>query len=71
MRFLLGWAVKLGFLAVVYLAMTGNLKVQLPETVLGYEVPAQARQWVDRNSQISDIATMTQTNLKHITDSLK
>jgi hypothetical protein len=39
--------------------------------VLGYEVPAQARQWVDRNSQISDIATMTQTNLKHITDSLK
>jgi hypothetical protein len=71
MRFLLGWAVKLGFLVVVYLAMTGNLKVQLPETVLGYEVPAQARQWVDRNSQISDIATMTQTNLKHITDSLK
>jgi hypothetical protein len=71
MRFLLGWAVKLGFLAVVYLTMTGNLKVQLPETVLGYEVPAQARQWVDRNSQISDIANMTQTNLKHITDSLK
>jgi hypothetical protein len=71
MRFLLGWAVKLGFLAVVYLTMTGNLKVQLPETVLGYEVPAQARQWVDRNSQISDIASMTQTNLKHITDSLK
>ena len=71
MRFLLGWAVKLGFLAVVYLAMTGNLKVQLPETVLGYEVPVQARQWVDRNSQISDIANMTQTNLKHIADSLK
>jgi hypothetical protein len=71
MRFLLGWTVKLGFLAVVYLAMTGNLKVQLPEAVLGYEVPAQARQWVDRNSQISDIASMTQTNLKHITDSLK
>ena len=71
MRFLLGWTVKLGFLAVVYMTMTGNLKVQLPETVLGYEVPVQARQWVDRNSQISDIANMTQTNLKHITDSLK
>jgi hypothetical protein len=71
MRFLLGWTVKLGFLAVVYLAMTGNLRVQLPETVLGYDVPVQARQWVDRNSQISDIASMTQTNLKQISDSLK
>ena len=40
MRFLLGWTVKLGFLAAVYLVMTGSLKVQLPETVLGYEVVA-------------------------------
>lgn len=71
MRFLLGWTVKLGFLAVVYLAMTGNLKVQLPETILGVEVPSQARQWVDRNSQISDMANMTQTNLKKISDSIK
>ena len=71
MRFLLGWTVKLGFLAVVYLAMTGNLKVQLPETVLGYEVPAQARQWVDRNSQISDMGAQTQSTFKSIADRLK
>jgi hypothetical protein len=71
MRFLLGWTVKLGFLAVVYMTMTGNLKVQLPEAVLGYEVPVQARQWVDRNSQISDIANKTQTGLKQISDSFK
>ena len=71
MRFLLGWTVKLGFLAVVYLTMTGKLKLQLPETVLGYEVPAQARQWVDRNSQISDIANKTQTGFKQISDSFK
>jgi hypothetical protein len=71
MRFLLGWTVKLGFLAVVYMTMTGNLKVQLPETVLGYEVPVQARQWVDRNSQVSDIASKTQTGFKQISDSLK
>jgi hypothetical protein len=37
MRFLLGWTVKLGFLAVVCLAMTGNLGGQLPERVLGYD----------------------------------
>lgn len=71
MRFLFGWAIKLGFLAVVYLAMTGNLKVQLPETVMGYEVPAQARQWVDRTSQISDIGTKTQAGFKQISDSFK
>jgi hypothetical protein len=71
MRFLLGWTVKLGFLAVVYLTMTGNLKVQLPETVLGFEVPAPARQWVDRTSQISDIANKTQTGFKQISDSFK
>ena len=71
MRFLLGWTVKLGFLAVVYFTMTGNLRVQLPETVLGYEVPVQARQWVDRNSQINDIANKTQTGFKQISDSFK
>jgi hypothetical protein len=71
MRFLLGWTVKLGFLAVVYLTMTGNLRVQLPETVLGYEVPAEARQWVDRHSQISDIANQTQAGFRQISDSFK
>jgi len=71
MRFLLGWSIKLGFLAVVYLAMTGNLRLQLPETVMGYEMPAQARQWVDRTSQITDIATKTQSGFKQIADSFK
>ena len=71
MRFLLGWTVKLGFLAVVYLTMTGNLKVQLPETVLGFEVPAPARQWVERNNQVSDIANKTQSGFKQISDSFR
>lgn len=62
---------KLGFLAVVYLAVSGNLKVQLPEKVLGFEVPDQARKWVDRNSQIGDLANMTQASFKQISDSLK
>ena len=62
---------KLGFLAVVYLTMTGNLKVQLPEAILGFEVPAPARQWVDRNNQLNDIANKTQTGFKQISDSFK
>ena len=71
MRFLLGWPVKLGFLGMSYLAVTGNLQFQLPETVLGYEVPAEARQWVERNAQVSDIAGKTETGLKQISDSLR
>jgi len=71
MRFLLGWAVKLGFLAVVAMVMTGNLKIQLPEKVLGYEVPAQARQFVDRGSQITEIGTKTQSGFKQISDSFR
>ena len=71
MRFLLGWTVKLGFLALVGLTMTGNLKIQVPEKVLGYEVPAQARQLIDRTSQISDIGAKTQSGFKQISDSFK
>ena len=71
MRFLLGWTVKLGFLAAVYLVMTGTVRVQLPETVLGYQVPQQAREWAERNSQISDIGIKTQAGFKSIADGLK
>jgi len=71
MRFLLGWTVKLGFLAVVGLMLTGNLRVQLSDEVLGYQVPEPARQWVDRNVRIGDIAARTQAGFKQIADSFK
>jgi hypothetical protein len=71
MRFLLGWLVKLGSLAEVYLTMTGNVKVKLPETVQGYEVPPAARQWVDRNAQINDLGRQTQDGFKQISDSFR
>lgn len=71
MGFLLGWTIKLGFLAVVYFAIAGNLRLQLPETVMGYEVPPQARQWVDRTGQIGDIADKTKSGFKQISDSFR
>jgi hypothetical protein len=71
MRFLLGWAVKLGFLAVAYLVVIGTVRIQLPENLLGYEVPQQARDWVDRNSQIPDIGAKTQAGFKTIADGIK
>ena len=71
MKFLLGWGLKLGFLGVVYLAMTGGLQLKLPETVLGFEVPAEARQWVDRNGKINELAGKTQSGFKGIADAIR
>lgn len=71
MKFLFGWTIKLGFMAVIALVMTGTVKVALPEKILGYEVPAQARAWADRGSQIGDIAGKTQSGFKQITDSFR
>jgi hypothetical protein len=51
--------------------MTGTVRIQLPEKLLGYEVPQQAREWVDRNSQITDIGAKTQAGFKTIADGLK
>jgi len=71
MRFLLGWAFKLGLLGVAWLAMTGSLQFKLPDTVLGYEVPRETRQWVERNAQITDLAGKTQSGLNSIADRLR
>jgi hypothetical protein len=71
MRFLLGWLFKLGFLGVTYLAVTGSLQFKLPASILGYEMPPEARQWVERNAQINDLAGKTEISLKQISDRLK
>jgi hypothetical protein len=67
MRFLLGWLFKLGFLGVAYLAATGSLQFKLPDSMLGYEVPPEARQWVERNAQLNDL----EASLKQIAARLR
>ncbi|UYN94244.1 MAG: hypothetical protein KIT25_19725 [Enhydrobacter sp.] len=71
MRFLLGWAFKLGIIGVIYLGMTSGFSVKLPEEVLGYKVPSEAQQWVDRNAQIGAIGKQTQDGLKSIAGSFR
>jgi hypothetical protein len=71
MRFLLGWALKLSFVGVVYLGMTSGFKVKLPEEVLGYKVPPAAQEWVDRNAKIADFGAQAQGGFKSIGDQLK
>jgi hypothetical protein len=71
MRFLLGWAFKLGFLGAAYLALTGNLQLKLPESALGYEMPPQAKQWAERVARISDLENSGENGLRQISDRLK
>jgi hypothetical protein len=39
--------------------------------VLGYEVPREAQQWVDRNAQITDLGAKASAGFKGIADSIK
>ena len=71
MRTLLGWIFKASFVGVLYLAVTSGVQVKLPDTVLGFKVPEQAQQFVDRTAKIADYGKSTQTGLKSIADGLK
>ena len=71
MRTLLGWIFKAAFVGVLYLGVTSGMQVKLPETVLGFHVPDQARQFVERSAQIADFGKQTQTGFKGIADQLK
>ena len=71
MRFAVGWILKLSFAGVVYLGMTSGFRIQLPEEILGYQVPASAQQWVDRNAQISEYGKQTKTGFETLGQQLK
>ena len=71
MKSILGWAFKLSFVGVVYLGFSSGFHVKLPETVLGYKVPAEAQEFVDRSSKIADFGQQTQTGFKTIAAGLK
>lgn len=70
MRFLLGWTIKLGVLGLIYVGMTSGARIQLPSEILGYKVPSEAQQWIDRNAQIGELGKQTQAGFKTIADSL-
>lgn len=71
MRFLVGWMFKLSFLGLIYFGMTSGFRIQLPEEILGYRLPVEAQQWVDRNAQIGEYGKQTQAGFKNIAGSFK
>jgi len=71
MRFLLGWALKLAFVGLIYAGVTGAIPMHLPDTILGYQLPDAAKRFAGSGGQIQDIAGKTQAGFKGIADSLK
>jgi hypothetical protein len=71
MRFMLGWTLKLALVGLVYAGVTGAIPMQLPDTILGYQVPDAAKRLAGSGGQIQDIAGKTQAGFKTIADSLK
>ena len=67
---LVGWAVKLGALGLVYFGVTSGMHITLPDEVLGYKVPAGAQEWVDRNAQIAEYGKKTTASFQNIADTL-
>jgi hypothetical protein len=70
MRTLVGWMFKLGFLGLIYVGMTSGVRIQLPDEILGYKVPASAQQWVDRNAQIGEYGKQTKASFENIADGI-
>jgi len=63
---------KLGVMGGLYFAVTsGALHVKLPATILGFRVPVEAQQLVDRTAKIAEYGQQTQEGFKHIADGLK
>jgi hypothetical protein len=72
MRFLLGWTIKLAIIGGLYFAVSsGALHVKLPDTVLGFRVPPEAQQFVDRTAKIAEYGQQTTSGFKHIAEVLK
>jgi len=71
MRTLLGWIFKASFVGVLYLAVTSGFQVKLPDTIMGFKVPDQAHQFVERTAHIAEYGKSTQNGFKGISDSLK
>lgn len=71
MRTLLGWSIKLSIAGLLYVAMTSGTQLKLPDTVLGFKVPAAAQEFVDRNAKIADLGQKTTAGFKGIGDAIK
>jgi len=71
MRFLLGWAVKLSIVALIYVGVTGGFgDIKVPDTVLGYKVPESVKSRVESASKIREMGVDTSATFKKIGDSI-
>ena len=70
MRFLLGWALKLSFVGLIYFGVTGGFgDIKVPETVMGYKVPEGVKRQLESASKIKELGADTTAGFKKIADS--
>ena len=70
MRFLLGWAIKLSFIGVIYYGVTGGFgEIKVPDTVMGYKVPESVKLQIESASKIKEMGVDTTAGFKKISDS--
>jgi len=71
MRFLLSWSLKLALMGLIYAGVTGAIPMQLPDSILGFQMPDAAKRLAGNGSQLQDIAGKTQAGFKGIADTLR
>jgi len=71
MRTLTRWAIKLSIAGVLYIAMTQGVRLKLPETILGFQVPAAAQQLLDKGGDIAGLGDQATAGFQGIAESFK
>jgi hypothetical protein len=71
MRTLTRWAIKLSIAGVLYIAMTQGVRLKLPETILGFQVPAAAQQLLDKGGDIAGLGDQATAGFQGISESFK
>ena len=71
MRFLLGWALKIAIVGVIYIGVTGGLSdLNVPDTVFGYKVPEGVKRGVQSTAKLKEYGAETSDRFKKIADSI-
>jgi hypothetical protein len=69
MRFLLGWAIKLSFIGVIYYGVTGGFgDIKVPDTVMGYKVPEGVKRQLESANTIKELGADTTATFKKISE---
>jgi len=71
MRMLMGWALKLSVVGLIYAGTQSGIDIKVPDTIMGFKVPDVVKRSVESTGKIKDIADKTTGGFKNISDSYR